>query len=94
VASVRKGKEARGEAIPSSLQYSGLAWAEFSKIRSSGYDVIYTPRSGDDAHADLVSVKQSNEAIAELRDWLQDNLRIITASRNDEIDDLRKSMAV
>ena len=56
-------------------------------------DVIYTPRAGDVAHADLVAYHLDVESKYVLRDWLQDMIQCVRPDKIAVIDALRQSEA-
>jgi hypothetical protein len=59
--------------------FAGAMFQSLEKLRSelSGFrtDVIYTPKSDDESHADLVAFGAADKFV--IRDWLQDILRCV-----------------
>jgi hypothetical protein len=59
--------------------FEGLVYQEVANLRGSISDVIqrdvrYTPLDRDNAHSDFVTIGSTDANLAEVRDWLQDNL--------------------
>jgi hypothetical protein len=75
--------------------FAGVMFQGVEKLRSeaSGVrtDVIYTPKPGDDAHADLVVFGAADKFV--IRDWLQDILRTVRPDGLGTVEALRRPPA-
>lgn len=84
-----KEKVERGEIVSSTIKFVGVAAALVSTLRQvngiTPVDIIYTPREGDEAHADLVALSASDGQISALVDWLQEQLRVLPAESLSDI---------
>jgi hypothetical protein len=81
--SARRGFVDRGLPVPSKVCFSGVACARAVELRASQdvnlpTDVVYTPLSTDNAHADFVTYATvSDDDLHPVRAWLKGNLRVI-----------------
>ena len=72
-------------------RFEGFMYQRVEKLRSEEphTDVIFTPRRGDPAHADLV-VYNLDDKFA-FRDWMQENILCVRANEVDKVDAISSS---
>jgi hypothetical protein len=72
-------------------KFAGYMFQKVENLRSeeNATDVIYTPRVGDNAHADLVAYHLDPEDKYILRDWLQEPIQCVKPNKAEIIDALR-----
>jgi hypothetical protein len=91
-------KESAAFCVPP-LRYAGVMYQYVRTIRNDGtsenppflVDVIYTPQSGDQAHADVVTYGPTVEDRYVLRDWLQELVLYAAPGKCDVIEQLRST---
>lgn len=73
-------------------KFAGYMFQKVENLRNedNATDVIYTPRVGDNAHADLVAYQLAAENKYVLRDWLQDSIQCVKPDKLEVIDALRQ----
>jgi hypothetical protein len=84
IAEIRKKYIARGQTIPSKIQFAGVASATTGELRATVpdralTDVIYTPLEHP-AHADVVTYQTTTETLDPVRHWLTRILRVTSAT--------------
>jgi hypothetical protein len=74
-------------------KFAGYMFQKVENLRddTNATDVIYTPRVGDSAHADLVAYHLEVENKYVLRDWLQDSIQCVRPDQIDVIYVLRQA---
>jgi hypothetical protein len=74
-------------------KFAGYMFQKVENLRNedNATDVIYTPRLGDSAHADLVADHLEVQNKYVLRDWLQDSIQCVRPDQIDAIDVLRQA---
>ena len=73
-------------------KFAGYMFQKVENLRheDNATDVIYTPRAGDNAHADLVAYHLDAENKYVLRDWLQDSIQCVKPDKIGVLDALRQ----
>lgn len=88
------GDESKEFCAKHSREFHGVMFqtAENIKSEASGFptDAIYTPKSDDEAHGDVVSFKTTSDNLADVRDWLQDFIQAVGPSKIDAVCSMRK----
>lgn len=79
------------------MPFVGVMYQSVENLRTDGSaplpgfptDVVFTPRDGDDAHADLVGYGPGAEHKFALRDWLQDFIQAVSSTQCNVVEQLR-----
>lgn len=79
------------------MPFVGVMYQSVENLRTDGSaplpgfptDVVFTPRDGDGAHADLVAYGPDAEHKFALRDWLQDFIQAVASTQCNVVEQLR-----
>jgi hypothetical protein len=74
-------------------KFAGYMFQKVENLRNedTATDVLYTPRAGQEAHADLVAYRLDVERKYVLRDWLQDSIQCVRRGKIAAIEALRRA---
>ncbi|TPK63859.1 hypothetical protein FJ930_26120 [Mesorhizobium sp. B2-4-15] len=79
------------------MPFIGVLYQSVENLRTDGTsplpgfptDIVYTPRAGDNAHADHVAYGPTAEHKFALRDWLQDFIQAVDSTQCNVVEQLR-----